>query len=1106
MRIPISKLVDSADPFKTANQVNRNGDAKQTKSSGSAASLDDESMPIDSQVVGDHPIIQTSLFDIVEDKSLTDKQKIYAITERLKNHKSLIFKTDAKGRTLLHAACVNSGVELAQWLIQQDRDLLSAKILPQRTNVLFYAAANANEALVSYFLKLQPKLATEYENDNQTVLHAAAEGGDVKIFQMLLGKLKKPLASEFYGGEPSILVTAASQGHLSFIQWIATNHIEIMASCVNIDNAINKALERENGRNDPVFCYLSSFLGSHDWIHYLFENDLHNEACERGVYPIHYLTINGCIKNVEFLLDKGVDVDQPTFEESRVRPIDLACVYGHLSIIKLLISRGAEFHLPSGEGIHPIQYAIRNGHSDIVAWFISNKVSIHNISLVSLWTSMHFAAESGSLEVVELLYKHKADINKPDKKGLYPIHWAFKFNQFNVAKWLLEHGVSPDQPLEDKEDDDDDDDDENILDYVTQTPLMIALFHGHLGLVDLLSSFKARYTFAKDSSSDNEQVISGEVLLLYAVKFPQTLSIVKNLLDCNVKPDGWLNLRLPNAKKDGANPIIPIRPEEDVSGVTAMHEAVRHNNTDAVRCLLAKENINIMQGDGCFNLTIISENLDIFNLLFTHVLSKFDKYSESFIEQMGGSDDYSHNEYIFKKPFPKVFFDIMRQRLPPHLMEKFVLSYLDNFPSHDCDNFKESTLIAFVNLIKQDFPLLHKFLSRSRAKDTKTILKSVDDKTRHELLRFNDYQVIRQDFGDEEFSTETFYYLVYQLIDEKLRSKFICQYLEYATDHIRILAYQREAIAGYLTKLMEDINSHKRYAIIHSKLNKAQAGLWMERKSQIFNSLLYFVNEYSKRRDCIFLLAPKIILTSETILTWERVIFAKAQGSVSLASTVDPHSYSIDERKCIWDEINFLLALLNDEQDRRAFLALIPLDLDTRKLFDNYIDESGLLARAAAINKICQKSQCKYDTVITCQENAKSLLSLSRTASNPFLQNRFSQLPDAINAKIATFLTGLSAGLTKYIWAAMNKNGIKIAKDKGIIKPKPKEPVPDAKDEKSSTIVKTNTYLRSSTFFQRVSAAIDGDTSVMTPVGGDTARPVGRNPLKKRRMNLNMKS
>jgi hypothetical protein len=126
-----------------------------------------------------------------------------------------------------------------------------------------------------------------------------------------------------------------------------------------------------------------------------------------GSAPIHMACLNGRYACVELLLDSGVDVSLRTATEYESTPVIVACQYGHVKILALLLARGADLNL-----------ADRYGN-----------------------TATHVASRCGQLKCIQLLVKRGADLNQKDEDGESPLDIARRFKHPECVNLLLSNGA-----------------------------------------------------------------------------------------------------------------------------------------------------------------------------------------------------------------------------------------------------------------------------------------------------------------------------------------------------------------------------------------------------------------------------------------------------------------------------------------------------------------------------------------------------------------------------------------------------------------------------------------------------------------------------------------
>jgi len=107
-----------------------------------------------------------------------------------------------------------------------------------------------------------------------------------------------------------------------------------------------------------------------------------------------------------------------------------------------------------------------------------------NIDTVDDWTgktALHYAAEYGHLEIVELLLANGANVSRRDDDKATPLYFAAVGGFVDVARLLLDYGA-----------------DINARDKARESPMDGAVFFGHMNVADLFQSFMAIVEYNMD--------------------------------------------------------------------------------------------------------------------------------------------------------------------------------------------------------------------------------------------------------------------------------------------------------------------------------------------------------------------------------------------------------------------------------------------------------------------------------------------------------------------------------------------------------------------------------------------------------------------------------
>lgn len=184
-----------------------------------------------------------------------------------------------------------------------------------------------------------------------------------------------------------------------------------------------------------------------------------------------------------------------------------------------------------------------------IRWSLGGKINSHD-KQCSGFTPLHWAAEYGRVEVVDLLLRSGADINATENHGETPLQIAVRGDQFQVIKLLIERGADTNVPGQSE-------------------PLVY-----YLALSSAVSP-ETESLLAEACGLVGEGTRSGDTYLHYACRSPH-LDVLNDAL-----------------RK------VPDVNVADASGDTPLHYAVRARHGKAVQLLLdAGANVNARNTNG----------------------------------------------------------------------------------------------------------------------------------------------------------------------------------------------------------------------------------------------------------------------------------------------------------------------------------------------------------------------------------------------------------------------------------------------------------------------------------------------------------------------------
>ena len=298
------------------------------------------------------------------------------------------------------------------------------------------------------------------DEENSTPLHAAIDGGHLKVVEVLLNHGADPMATKDDQVPPFLL--ACSQGRLEMIQVILSN--------------------RDSG--EIIFCrdlYGQSCLhrctqaiNSHQSVAYLTSQGAEIDAVDnKGQTALMIAIITGSTQGVSALLERGADITIKDNEGNNVlhhvvhhkRKKILGILLEHPGGKNLLTDRDNKGHCPT-------HIALSTGLSEMVhAMIASIRQKVKNIKDCNGNNYLHLAAQGGDWKAISILLEIPECaqlINEVNKYGGVPLHFAAFGGHLRSAELLLSHGAMV-----------------HKCHYGT-TPFMSACYHGQTEVARLL--------------------------------------------------------------------------------------------------------------------------------------------------------------------------------------------------------------------------------------------------------------------------------------------------------------------------------------------------------------------------------------------------------------------------------------------------------------------------------------------------------------------------------------------------------------------------------------------------------------------------------------------
>lgn len=174
---------------------------------------------------------------------------------------------------------------------------------------------------------------------------------------------------------------------------------------------------------------------------------------------------------VKLLINRKADVNLPD-PCGNWRPIHGAALTGRVSMIELLISKGAKLDVWTKTGWQPLHFACHHGQKDAAICLLDHGADVNACDETG-WTPLLRAVNMKYVEIVRMLLSRGADPNSPTNReegnGKTALHMTAEGGEMELCKALVEAGAKLD-----------------LHDLTGQTPIELAARKGHYSVVKFL--------------------------------------------------------------------------------------------------------------------------------------------------------------------------------------------------------------------------------------------------------------------------------------------------------------------------------------------------------------------------------------------------------------------------------------------------------------------------------------------------------------------------------------------------------------------------------------------------------------------------------------------
>ena len=191
--------------------------------------------------------------------------------------------------------------------------------------------------------------------------------------------------------------------------------------------------------------------GQSEWVQRLLKAGVRATAMYTGstwsdAAALDIIICNGSDAMIRTMLRTRSGFKTQSSERRRglLSPLHLAAMFGHQSVIRILLEHGSEIEARTQHGQQTaLHLAARQGYASAVQELLTYGADVEAKNVGRL-TALHIAAQFGHLFVVNLLLNDGADITEESIDGKQALHYAAQFGRESVVHALLMRGAAVD--------------------------------------------------------------------------------------------------------------------------------------------------------------------------------------------------------------------------------------------------------------------------------------------------------------------------------------------------------------------------------------------------------------------------------------------------------------------------------------------------------------------------------------------------------------------------------------------------------------------------------------------------------------------------------------
>ena len=285
---------------------------------------------------------------------------------------------------------------------------------------LWLAAYKGSDEIVSLLLKNGANCTVVEKAGGRLPIHFAAAFGHLEVVKILAGADSN--VDRKAKGDETALWLATHESHLGVVKFLLQHNVDVNAT------------EKESGQS---VLHCASAKG--DWEIFealLAQNPAPDPPDRNGITPLWFAAKLGYRSIVKALISRGADLSAAE-KSMGFQPIHMAALHNHIDVVRLLLENGVSVDSVTNNNITPLWLAAQGGSTDVARYLLQQEASPSVVDELSQRQAIHQAAQSGHFEIVKMLLESGADHDAREGDGKTALWLAANEGSNDIVSLLL---------------------------------------------------------------------------------------------------------------------------------------------------------------------------------------------------------------------------------------------------------------------------------------------------------------------------------------------------------------------------------------------------------------------------------------------------------------------------------------------------------------------------------------------------------------------------------------------------------------------------------------------------------------------------------------------